>query len=99
MCATLANAISVLDHSATPANDRGYTRTLHHIGHLSPGDLWRPVEVERPRTVTAVHRHQDEITLADQQGSIFAYPTACVVATAVRDPLPALGYLRGGPRL
>ena len=98
MCATLANAITVLDHSATPSNDRGYTRTMHHIGYLSPGDLWRPVEDERPRTVTAVHRRHDEITLADQQGAVFAYPTACVVATAVRDPLPALGYRRGGLR-
>ena len=88
MCLTLANATTVLDHRTAPPNDRGYTRTTHHIGHLSPGDLWWPVEEERPRTVTAVHRHHDEITLADQQGAVFAYPSAAVIYTAVRDPLP-----------
>jgi len=52
MCLTLTNAATVLDHPDRVPPARGYTRTLHHIGHLSPGDLWRPIDPEHPRTVT-----------------------------------------------
>src|SRR5450755_4737861 len=50
MCLTLTNAATVLDHLDRVPPARGYTRTLHHIGHLSPGDLWCPVDGEYPRT-------------------------------------------------
>ncbi|HYN72034.1 MAG TPA: hypothetical protein VES60_05985 [Nakamurella sp.] len=98
MCLTLANATAVLDHPPCRPNTTGYTRTLHHIGHLSPGDLWWPVEEERPRTVSAVRRHRDGTTVADQQGVVFAYPSASVISTAVRDPLPILERGHGGVR-
>ena len=90
MCLTLANATAVLDHPPCRPNAVDYTRTLHHIGYLSPGDLWWPVEEDRPRTVSAVRRRGGQITVADQQGVVFAYPSASVISTAVRDPLPVL---------
>ena len=96
MSLTLANATAVLDHPPCRPNAVAYTRTLHHIGYLSPGDLWWPAEEDRPRTVSAIHRHGAEITVADQQGVVFAYPNASVIATAVRDPLPILAHGRGG---
>ena len=98
MCVTLANATAVLDHPPCRPNATAYTRTKHHIGYLSPGDLWWPVEEERPRTVSAVHRRGAEITVADQQGVVFAYSRASVVSTAVRDPLPILERGHGGVR-
>jgi hypothetical protein len=98
MCLTLANATAVLDHPPCRPNATAYTRTLHHIGYLSPGDLWWPVEEGRPRTVSAVRRHGAEITVADQQGVVFAYPSGSVISTAVRDPLPILERGHGGVR-
>lgn len=96
MCLTLANATAVLDHPPCRPNAVAYTRTLHHIGYLSPGDLWWPVAEGRPRTVSAVGRRGAEITVADQQGTVFAYPCAAVISTAVRDPLPILVRGPGG---
>ena len=98
MCLTLGNATAVLDRSPCRPNAVAYTRTRHHIGHLSPGDLWWPVEEDRPRTVSAVRRHGAEINVADQQGVVFAYPIAAEISTAVRDPLPVLDRGRGGVR-
>jgi len=40
--------------------------------------------------VSAVRRRGEQITVADQQGVVFAYPSASVISTAVRDPLPVL---------
>ena len=67
---------------------RGYTRTRHHAGHLSPGDLWCAVAGEHPHTAILVHRRHDRITLTDQYGATFAYPAAAVIPTAVPDALP-----------
>jgi hypothetical protein len=67
---------------------RGYPRTLHHAGHLSPGDLWCAVAGEHPHTAILVHRRHDRITLTDQYGATFAYPAAAVIPTAVPDALP-----------
>jgi hypothetical protein len=36
MCLTLDNAADVFDHQDTRTPGRGYTRTRHHIGHLTP---------------------------------------------------------------
>ena len=88
MCLTLANAATVLDHPTSVPPARGYTRTLHHAGHLSPGDLWCAVAGEYPRTAILVHRHHDRIALTDQYGATFAYPAAAVIPTAVPDALP-----------
>ena len=88
MCLTLANAATVLDHRNNAAPTRGYTRTQHHAGHLSPGDLWRPVDGERPHTATLVRRRHNRITLTDQHGNTFTYSAAAVIPTAVPDPLP-----------
>jgi hypothetical protein len=88
MCLTLANAATVLDHPTSVPPARGYTRTLHHAGHLSPGDLWCAVAGEHPHTAILVHRRHDRITLTDQYGATFAYPAAAVIPTAVPDALP-----------
>ena len=88
MCLTLSNAATVLDHLSSVPPARAYTRTLHHAGHLSPGDLWCAVDGEYPRTAILVHRHHDRITLTDQYGATFAYPAAAVIPTAVPDALP-----------
>jgi hypothetical protein len=61
--------------------------------HLSPGDLWRALDGEYPRTAILVRRHYDVITLTDQYGDTFAYPAAAAVPTAVPD---ALGSAGGG---
>jgi hypothetical protein len=96
MCLTLTNAATVLDHLDRVPPARGYTRTLHHIGHLSPGDLWCPVDGEYPRTAVLVHRHHHLITLTDQHGTTFAYPATSVIATVVPDPLPRNVGIRAG---
>ena len=85
MCLTLANAAFVLDHVDSVRPARSFTRTLHHAGHLSPGDLWRALDGEYPRTAILVRRHHDVITLTDQYGDTFAYPTAATIPTAVPD--------------
>lgn len=85
MCLTLANAATILEHLNPSPPARGYTRTLHHAGHLSPGDLWRAVDGEYPRTAILVHRHQDRITVTDQYGATLGYSTGAVIATAVPD--------------
>lgn len=87
MCLTLANAAVVLDHVNSVRPARSYTRTLHHAGHLSPGDLWRALDGEYPRTAIHVRRHHDVITLTDQYGDTFAYPTGAAIPTAVPDAL------------
>ena len=93
VCLTLANAAFVLDHVNSVRPARSFTRTLHHAGHLSPGDLWRALDGEYPRTAILVRRHHDVITLTDQYGDTFAYPTAAAIPTAVPD---ALGSACGG---
>jgi hypothetical protein len=62
MCLTLANAATI--HHQTPSSSsgaRGYTATTHHAGHLTPGDGWRPIPDQTPRTVTDIHRHHGVI--------------------------------------
>ena len=88
MCLTLANAAAI-HHHTPPAGTaaRGYTATSHHAGHLTPGDWWRPLPDQRPRTVTDIHRHAGVITLTDQYGSTWTYPDTGVIPTAVPDRL------------
>jgi hypothetical protein len=87
VCLTLANAALVLDHVNSVRPARSFTRTLHHPGHLSPGDLWRALDDEYPRTAILVRRHLDVVTLTDQYGDTFAYPMATAIPTAVPDAL------------
>ncbi len=87
MCLTLDNAADVFDHQNEPAPGRGYTRTRHHVGHLTPGDQWRPDPNRPPCTVTATRRRHGRITLTDQTGVSYPYPAAALIPTAVPDPL------------
>lgn len=86
MCLTLHNAVDVLDHRAERVPVRGYTRTRHHIGHLSPGDWWFPGPDQLPHTVTGVRRRDGQVMLTDQFGSTYSHPGDAVIATAVPDP-------------
>ena len=74
-----------MEHLSQGPRFRGYTRTLHRAGHVSPGDLWRPVDGENPRTVVLVRRQGDRITLTDQYGATFGYASGEIIATAVPD--------------
>ena len=86
MCLTLHNAVAVLDHQDGRSPTPGYTRTRHHIGHLSPGDRWFPGTDPLPHTVTGVQRRDGRIVLTDQFGSSFSLPRDAVIFTAVPDP-------------
>ena len=90
MCVTVSNAATLLEHRSPGPRYRGYTRTLHRAGHVSPGDLFRPVDGENPRTVVLVRRQGDRITLTDQHGATFCYGSGEIVPTAVPDSF-ALG--------
>ena len=90
VCVTVSNATTVLEHLNPGPRFRGYTRTLHRAGHVSPGDLFRPVDGENPRTVVLVRRQGDRITLTDQYGATFCYGSGEIIATAVPDAF-ALG--------
>ena len=85
MCVTVSNAATVLEHLSPAPRFRGYTRTLHRAGYVSPGDLFRPVDGENPRTVALVRRQGDRITLTDQYGATFCYGSGEIIATAVPD--------------
>jgi len=88
MCLTLANAATIGHHTdPTGTAARGYTSTSHHAGHLTPGDHWRPLPDQPPRTVTDIHRRHSIITLTDQYGATWTYPANAVIPTAVPDPL------------
>jgi hypothetical protein len=86
VCLTLHNAVDVLEHQVGRSPVPGYTRTRHHIGHLSPGDWWFPGPDPLPHTVTGVHRRDGRIVLIDQYGSSYTHPGDAVVTTGVPDP-------------
>ena len=87
MCLTLTNAATIHHHTdPTGTAVRGYTSTTHHAGHLTPGDQWRPLPDQPPRTVTDVHRRRGVTVLTDQYGSTWTYPATGVIPTAVPDP-------------
>jgi len=88
MCLTLGNAATIHHHTdPTGTAVRGYTSTTHHAGHLTPGDQWRPLPDQPPRTVTDIHRHHGVMVLTDQYGSAWTYPATSSIPTAVPDPL------------
>ncbi len=86
MCVTLGNAAAVFEHRAHAVPRSSYTETLHHVGHLGPGDLWRPTD-GRPHVVTEVRSRGNTVTVTDQLGQAHRYPADALVPTAVRDPL------------
>lgn len=86
MCLTLGNAAAVFEHRAHSAPRGSYTETIHHVGHLGPGDLWRPTD-GRPHVVTEVRSRGNTVTVTDQLGQTHRYPADALVPTAVRDPL------------
>ena len=87
MCLTLANATTIHHHTpSSSSGTRGYTSTAHHAGHLTPGDQWRPIPDQRPRTVTDVHRRHGVIVLTDQYGSAWTYPANGVIPTPSPTP-------------
>jgi hypothetical protein len=86
MCVTLGNAAAVFEHRAHPTPRAGYTETMHHVGHLGPGDLWRPTDGQ-PHVVTEVRNRDNTVTVTDHLGQPHRYPADALVPTAVRDPL------------
>ena len=86
MCLTVSNAAVVLDHREGHPPVPGYTRTRHHIGHLTPGDLWCPDPEGAPHTVITVNRRAGWIMLIDQYGIAHQYLPGEVIGTAVPDP-------------
>ena len=97
MCLTLLNAAVVLDHQDGRPPAPGYTRTTHHIGHVSPGDLFCPNPDGIPHTVTAVKRRAGRIVLIDQFEIGYHYPPGVVIGTAVPDPRFRTGTSRRMP--
>lgn len=87
MSVTLANAAEVQGRGSAAGSRRGITLTVHHVGHLGPGDLFRPDPRGAVRTVTEIHRTGQSICLTDQAGTDYTYPAECVLPTAVADPL------------
>ncbi len=87
MCLTLGNAAAVHEYRTTATTRRGYTETLHHVGHLAPGDLWRPVDDCPPHVVTDIRSRGNSVTITDHLGQIHRYATNAIVPTAVPDPL------------
>ena len=83
---TLGNAAAVFEHHVHTAPRGNYTETMHHVGHLGPGDLWRPTE-GRPHVVTEIRSRGNVVTVTDQLGQDHRYPADALVPTAVRDPL------------
>lgn len=86
MCLTLRNAAAVLDHQDGRPRSPGFTRTRHHIGHLSPGDLWCPDPDGIPHTLTMVSRRDGRIVLVDQYAVAYRYLPGAIISTAVADP-------------
>jgi hypothetical protein len=85
---TLANAAVVLNHEPVAPPSLGYTRTMHHSSLIEPGDLWRPTPDEHPHIVRSIDHFGGQLTIVDEDGNIFHYPSDGVIPTAVADPGP-----------
>ena len=85
---TLANAAVVLDHEPVAPPSLGYTRTMHHSSLIEPGDLWRPAPDEHPHLVRSIDHFEGRLTIIDQDGNTFHYPSDGIIPTAVADPGP-----------
>jgi hypothetical protein len=98
MCLTLLNAAAVLEYQNGWPRSWGFTRTRHHIGHLSPGDLWCPDPDGAPHTLTSVSRRNGRIELVDQYGVAFRYLAGSIINTAVPDPRVCTGSPQPAPK-
>jgi hypothetical protein len=85
---TLANAAVVLNHEPVPAPSMGYTRTMHHSSLIEPGDLWRPNPDEHLHVVRSIDHFGGQLTIVDEDGNVFHYPSDGIIPTAVADPGP-----------
>ena len=90
---TLANAAVVLEHQPVAPPSLGYTRTMHHSSLLRPGDLWRPNPDEPPHIVNSMDHYDGRLTLTDQDGNIYHYPSDGLIATAVADSIKVITRL------
>ena len=98
MCLTIANATAIRGHQDNPPPARGFTRTRHHAGYLSPGDLFRPGDDRRwPHTVMTVSHHHGTVVLTDQFGVSYRYSSDAVIPTVVLDSWVIPGVGRGNP--
>ncbi len=97
MCLTIANATAIRGHQDNPPPARGFTRTRHHAGYLSPGDLWRPGDDQRPphTVMTVSHPHGGSVVLTDQFGVSYRYSADAVIPTVVLDTWVIPGVGRG----
>ena len=86
---TLANAALVVHHEPVAPPSLGYTLTMHHSSLIDPGDLWRPNPDEHPHVVRSIDRFEGRLTITDQDGHSFHYPSDGLVPTAVADPRAA----------
>lgn len=90
---TLANAAVVLNREPVAPPSLGYTRTMHHSSLVEPGDLWRPAPDEHPHVVRSIDRFEGRLTISDQDGQTFHYPSEGLLPTAVADTRPARTHL------
>jgi hypothetical protein len=90
---SLANAAVVLNHEPVAPPSLGYTRTMHHSSLVEPGDLWRPAPDEHPHVVRSIDRFEGRLTITDQDGQTFHYPSEGLLPTAVADTGPARAHL------
>ena len=96
MCLTIANATAIRGHQDNPPPARGFTRTRHHAGYLSPGDLFRPGDDRcLPHTVMTVSHHHGNVVLTDQFGVSYRYSADAVIPTVVLDSWVIPGVGRG----
>ena len=86
MCLTIANAAAICGHQDNPGPARSFTRTRHHAGYISPGDLFRPEDDQNwPRTVMTVGHHHGKVVFTDQYGVSYRYAADAVIPTVVLD--------------
>ncbi len=90
---TLANAAVVLNHEPVAPSSVGYTRTMHHSTLIEPGDLWRPSPDEHPQVVRSIDHFEGRLTITDEDGQTYHYPSDGLLPTAVADTAPARNRL------
>lgn len=100
---TLANAAVILNREPVAAFSVGYTRTMHHSTLIEPGDLWRPSPDEHPHVVGSIDHFDGRLTITDQDGQTYHYPSDGLLPTAVPDSAPAghrlpRHWIRAAPR-
>jgi hypothetical protein len=90
---TLANAAVELHHEPATPPSLGYSHTMHHSSLIETGDLWRPTAHEYPHVVRSIDHFRDRLTITDEDGQTFHYPSEGLIATAVADAGPVRTHL------